>query len=126
MERWFLVGAGSALGGILRYALARLIPPVPGGWPVATMAANLGGCFAIGLIAALLVARLPEGGESLRLFWMTGVLGGFTTWSAFALETSLLLGGGQTLRGVLYLASTVVGCVVAAFAGRAVAGLLAS
>ncbi len=119
MSPWVLVALGSASGGVLRYALARLIPSVPGGWPLATMLVNLIGCFAIGCVAALIVTRAPAGGEGLRLFWMTGVLGGFTTWSAFALETTLLLGGGQSLRGALYVLATVIGCIAAAFAGRA-------
>lgn len=124
MERWILVGVGSAIGGILRYALARWFVPVPGGWPVATMTANVLGSFAIGLIAALLVARAPENSENLRLFCMTGILGGFTTYSAFALESSLLLGGGQTLRAAAYVVATVLVCLAAVFAGRASAALL--
>ncbi len=125
MERWLFVGVGSALGGMLRYTLARWFVPVPGGWPVATMIANVLGSFAIGLVAALLVARAPENSENLRLFCMTGVLGGFTTYSAFALESSLLLGGGQTLRAIAYIATTVIVCLAAVLAGRAVVSLLA-
>ena len=113
------------LGGMLRYTLARWFVPVPGGWPVATMIANVLGSFAIGLVAALLVARAPENSENLRLFCMTGVLGGFTTYSAFALESSLLLGGGQTLRAIAYIATTVIVCLAAVLAGRAVVSLLA-
>lgn len=125
MERWLFVGVGSALGGLLRYALARWFVPVPGGWPIATMTANVVGSFLIGLLAAVIVARAPENSENLRLFCMTGVLGGFTTYSAFALETSLLMGGGQTLRAMAYLVLTVVACLAAVFAGRAFAAVFA-
>ena len=124
MSSWWLVAVGSACGGMLRYGLARLFPTLPDAWPLATMLANLSGCFAIGVVAALIALRAPETGEGLRLFWMTGVLGGFTTWSAFALESTLLLGGGQALRGGLYLLVTVIGCIAAAFAGRAAVALL--
>jgi CrcB protein len=124
MERWALVAAGSAIGGVLRYALARWFVPVPGAWPVATMTANVVGSFAIGFTAALLLLRAPEHSENLRLFVMTGVLGGFTTYSAFAVETSLLLGGGQTLRALGYVLATVSVCLAAVFAGRACASLL--
>ena len=124
MNRWLLVAVGSALGGVLRYALARWFVPVPGGWPVATMTANVAGSFAIGLVAALLL-RAPESSENLRLFCMTGVLGGFTTYSAFALETSLLIGGGQALRAVGYVIMTVLVCLLAVLAGRACASIFA-
>jgi CrcB protein len=90
------------------------------------MAANVVGSFAIGLTAALLLLRAPESSENLRLFVMTGVLGGFTTYSAFALETSLLLSGGQSLRAVSYAAITLVVCLGAVFAGRVFASLFAS
>lgn len=125
MERWLYVGVGSALGGLLRYALARWFVPVPGGWPIATMTANVVGSFLIGLLAAVIVARAPENSENLRLFCMTGVLGGFTTYSAFALETSLLMGGGQTLRAIAYALATVAACLAAVFAGRALAAVFA-
>lgn len=121
MERWAFVGFGSALGGMLRYALARWIIPVPGGWPIATMTANVLGSFAIGFVAALLVLRAPENSENLRLLCMTGVLGGFTTYSAFALESGLLLAGGQSLRAAAYVVVTVVLCLTAVMAGRACA-----
>lgn len=126
MLRWGLVAIGSALGGVLRYGLARWIVPVPGGWPVATMTANMVGSFAIGLLAALLLLRAPENSENLRLFVMTGVLGGFTTYSAFALETSLLLSGGQTLRAAGYVVATVLACLAAVLAGRALGTLFVS
>jgi fluoride ion exporter CrcB/FEX len=76
------------------------------------------GSFAIGLLSVVLSAR-AGGAETARLFWMTGVLGGFTTYSAFALETVTLAGAGEALRAAAYVAVTVLACLVAAFAGRA-------
>jgi CrcB protein len=59
--------------------------------------------------------------EALRLFWMTGVLGGFTTYSAFALETVTLAESGAVLRAAAYVSLTVLLCIAAAAAGRVLA-----
>jgi CrcB protein len=119
---WLLVALGSALGGVLRYALARFVPVGGSGWPIATLVANLAGCFAIGLLYAWIATR-GANAENARLFWMTGVLGGFTTFSAFALEASVLGGSSSVALAVTYVAATVIGCVALAFAGRALGAL---
>lgn len=124
MNPWLAVALGSALGGVGRYGLSRLWPWVPGGWPTATMTVNLLGSFAIGLLSVGLSAR-AGGAETARLFWMTGVLGGFTTYSAFALETVTLAGAGEAMRAAAYVVVTVLVCLVAAFAGRALGMMLA-
>ena len=124
MSPWLAVALGSALGGVGRYGLARQWPWVPGGWPTATMTVNLLGSFAIGLLSVVLSAR-AGGAETARLFWMTGVLGGFTTYSAFALETVTLAGAGEAMRAAAYVGVTVLVCLVAAFAGRALGMMLA-
>lgn len=124
MSPWLAVALGSALGGVGRYGLSRLWPWVPGGWPTATMTVNLLGSFAIGLLSVVLSAR-AGGAETARLFWMTGVLGGFTTYSAFALETVTLAGAGEAMRAAAYVVVTVLVCLVAAFAGRALGMMLA-
>lgn len=119
---WILVGLGGALGSITRYGAYRLWPTSPGGWPVPTFTVNVLGSFAIGLLYMYVSAR-GDGADNARLFWMTGVLGGFTTYSAFALETALL---GISLTGIAYVAATVVGCLLAAIAGMKVGTLLFS
>ena len=121
MPLWIWVALGSAAGGVARYAIARLWPTVPGGWPLATMAVNVVGSFAIGWLSALLASRAAAGDatETLRVFLMTGVLGGFTTYSAFALETVTLGSSGEVLRAAAYVVATVVLCLAAALAGRA-------
>lgn len=124
MSPWLAVALGSALGGVSRYGLSRLWPWVPGGWPTATITVNLLGSFAIGLLSVGLSAR-AGGAETARLFWMTGVLGGFTTYSAFALETVTLAGAGEAMRAAAYVVVTVLVCLVAAFAGRALGMMLA-
>ena len=117
---WMWVGIGGALGSLARYGAYRLWPSSPGGFPVPTFTVNLLGSFAIGLLYMYVAAR-GASAENARLFWMTGVLGGFTTYSAFALETALL---GFSLTGLAYMAVTVIGCLAAAFAGLKMGSLV--
>src|SRR5436190_1503170 len=117
---WLLVGAGGALGSMARYGAYRMWPA--GGWPVPTFVVNLLGSFAIGLLYMYVAAR-GGSADNARLFWMTGVLGGFTTYSAFALESALL---GFSMTGVTYVAATVVGCLLAAAAGLKMGTFLVS
>jgi fluoride exporter len=119
---WLLVAVGGALGSLLRYGAYRLWPSSPGGWPVPTFTVNLVGSFAIGLIYMYVAAR-GVGTENARVFWMTGVVGGFTTYSAFALETALL---GFNVTGIAYVAATVVLCLLATLLGMKVGALLIS
>ncbi len=119
---WLLVALGGALGSLARYGASRMWPSSPGGWPVPTLTVNLLGSFAIGLIYMYVAAR-GVSADNARLFWMTGVLGGFTTYSAFALESVLL---GFSTTGVAYVLTTLVGCLLAALAGLKVGTVLVS
>ena len=119
MRPWLYVAVGSALGGMARYAVSLVLPLLPGRWPLATMLVNLTGSLLIGILSVALGLRV--GGPDLaRLFWLTGVLGGFTTYSAFALETALMAESGTNFRALLYVLATVIGCFAAALAGRAI------
>ncbi|MFN8557466.1 MAG: fluoride efflux transporter CrcB [Dehalococcoidia bacterium] len=123
--RLLLALAGGALGSGLRYLgsqgmAARLGLTFPWG----TLAVNLAGSFLIGLIATLADERGAVGWR-LRLFLITGVLGGFTTFSAFSLETLRLVGQGQPLRAGLYVAGSVALGLLAAAAGIALGRALA-
>jgi len=119
---WLLVAIGGAAGSLARYAAYRMWPASPGGWPVPTLAVNLLGSFAIGLLY-MYVATRGASADNARLFWMTGVLGGFTTYSAFALESTLL---GFSMTGIAYLLVTVAGCLLAAVLGMKAGALLVS
>lgn len=118
---WLWVAAGGALGSMARHGVARLWPATPGGFPVPTLTVNLLGCFAIGVVHAWLVSRSGISGDGARLFWMTGVLGGFTTYSAFALESSLL---GFSWTGVVYVLVTLAGCIGGAWLGKLIGAAL--
>ena len=117
---WLWVAIGGAAGSVARYGAYRLWPTGSAGWPVPTFTVNLVGSFCIGLLYMYVAAR-GASADNARLFWMTGVLGGFTTYSAFALETALL---GFSLTSVAYVAATVAGCLLCAVAGMKAATLL--
>jgi fluoride exporter len=115
-----LVFLGGGIGSVLRYAVgveaARRLgaPTLAGGWPWGTFAVNLVGCIAIGLCYRLL--PLPaDGPADVRLLVMTGVLGGFTTFSAFSLEVAQLAMRGDARGAALYVAAS-VGCCLAGVA----------
>ena len=119
--RWRSVGlvfVGGTLGTGLRYGLSGLTPPLAG-VPVATLAVNVLGSFVLGLLLEwLLRAGSDEGWrQDLRLGVGTGVLGGFTTYSALATDTASLLSGGHPGRAVGYAVATLVLGLVAAASG---------
>lgn len=103
-----LVMAGGAIGAALRFHLGsaafRLFGP---GWPWGTLGANVLGGLAMGLFAGWLSTR-AAGGESLRLFFAVGLLGGFTTFSSFSLETLLMIERGEILSAAVYVATSVL------------------
>ena len=110
------VMAGGAIGAGLRY-LAALSLPVRGGWPWGTFAVNILGGFAMGLLAASL---MKEGAsEGVRLFMGVGILGGFTTFSAFSLEGFRMIELGQWGLALGYALASVIGSIAALAAGYA-------
>lgn len=104
MTAWLLVAAGGAIGACTRYGVGRLLGG--GLWPSATFAVNLVGGLLMGLLAGWLAAR--GGSEGARLFLGVGLLGGFTTFSAFSLELWLLIGKGAWGVALGYAAASVV------------------
>jgi CrcB protein len=113
------VAVGGAFGAAVREAVEKGIPTPAGGFPVATLLINLVGAFLLGALVEALVRRGTDVDRRRhwRLLLGTGFLGGFTTYSTFAVETDLLVRGGQPLTAVGYLAATVVGGLVASGAG---------
>ncbi|MDT9013215.1 fluoride efflux transporter CrcB [Novosphingobium sp. APW14] len=112
------VAAGGGVGAWLRFAVGRMIGATP--FPVATLTINVLGSIAMGLLAGWL-ARHSDGGEQWRLLLGVGVLGGFTTFSAFSLEIALMIERGAMTQAAIYIALSLLGGVGGLFAGLALA-----
>jgi CrcB protein len=120
MSNLLWVGCGGFVGSILRYLVS--------GWtqqsmdsatfPWGTLAVNAIGCFVVGALSYLADARGLLHAEA-RLFLVVGVVGGFTTFSAFGNETLNLLRDGENVAAALNVGANVVLCLVAAWLGRA-------
>lgn len=115
---WVLVACGGAVGAMSRYALGLYISQPQQVFPWATWWTNLLGCFCAGLFFAL-SQRFPILQQEARLLLMVGVLGGFTTFSSFGLETFLLLKQGQWFVALSYAVSSLVIGVIALAVGYA-------
>lgn len=117
--------AGGALGTFLRYAVSLLALPISRDLPWGTIIINIVGSFVIGLFGTLTLAsgRFPAS-ENLRLFVMVGICGGFTTFSAFSLQTLDLLRSGATTRAAINIVVSVSLCVAAVAAGHLIAACL--
>jgi CrcB protein len=108
------VALGSALGGLLRWFVGLGLNGLPTWFPLGTLAVNAGGGFAIGLAGAWFAHR-PD--ELLRLLLVTGLLGGFTTFSAFSGESLALLQRGAWGPALLHVTAHVLGGVACAALG---------
>jgi fluoride exporter len=116
------IAAGGALGASLRWLLASAVQARAGtDFPFGTLAVNVLGCAALGACAAWLAAPGDPSREALQLFLVVGVLGGFTTMSAFAWETASLLDAGLSARALLYLLASNTLCVLSAWGAFTVA-----
>ena len=109
MKGILLVGLGGFIGSVARYKLGGLVLHLSAQerFPYSTFAVNLLGCLAIGLLAGL-TERYELFGPGTRLFLFTGLLGGFTTFSAFGLDALLLLRRSEFLVAALYAGASVV------------------
>ena len=113
-----IVALGGAIGSILRYKIGGFALHHTQSWnfPVSTFSINVAGCFAIGVLAAL-VEHHDLFSPSLRLLLFTGLLGGFTTFSALGYESVFLLRRGLVSVAGSYVALSVVGGLLAVGAG---------
>jgi CrcB protein len=116
------VALGSAVGGVARWALGAAVQRsvAPGGFPVGTLAVNLLGSFAIGVLLHWTADRSVASPET-RALLTTGFCGGFTTFSAFSAETVELAAGGAWGRAAVYVALSVTLALAATAAGLALA-----
>jgi CrcB protein len=115
MGAWIAVAVGGALGSMARFWLAGAMAALTGPrFPWGTLLINIVGSFVIGLVGAFTmtperVVMQPD----LRIFLMTGICGGFTTFSAFSLQTLELLQAGEAVSALGYAVGSVVLCVIA-------------
>lgn len=107
---------GGALGALARWGLGVALPSPAGGWPIATLVVNLTGCLLIGVLLAVLAARAPAR-PWLRPFLATGVLGGYTTYSTFAVDVVRLADAGAWSTALGHVLASVIGGVLAVAAG---------
>jgi fluoride exporter len=113
-----VISAGGVLGALARYGLTVAFPPVPGHFPWTTFGINVTGCLLIGVLMVL-VTDLWAGRRLLRPFLGVGVLGGYTTFSTYAVDIRGLVQNGAPLVAAVYLVGTVVAAICAVFAGVA-------
>jgi CrcB protein len=116
---WIAIAIGGALGSLARHGVNHV---VHGRWlttrfPVGTVAVNLSGCFIIGLLAGLVASGRLDLRAPAREFVFVGLLGGFTTFSSFGLDTLLLARGGSTGQAALNIALQVIGGLAAVWLG---------
>lgn len=116
MRYVLLVGFGGFIGSILRYALTRFVQQrFLSEFPVGTISVNIIGCVVIGIVFALADRNFLSGDS--RLFLATGICGGFTTFSAFSIETMTLIRESEWLYASLYVISSVILGLLATFGG---------
>ncbi|MDB5472738.1 MAG: crcB [Devosia sp.] len=115
---YLLVGMGGALGAMARFGLGSAINRL---WahpfPLATLIINIVGSVMMGLVVGAMAKLTPALGETVRLFIAVGLLGGFTTFSAFSLDTVLLIERGELVLAMAYVLLSVVVCVIGLYCG---------
>ena len=124
MGPYVIIFAGAGLGGMARHAVNMAAARLGFAFPWGTIAVNVAGSFLMGVLAAWFASRtgVPQ---HVKLFLTTGVLGGFTTFSAFSLDAALMWERGAFVQMALYAGGSVVLAVAGLFAGMAAVRFLA-
>jgi CrcB protein len=119
MGAWIAVAVGGAMGSVARFWLASAMTVLTGPrFPWGTLLINVVGSFVIGLVAGMTLTPGRVGMHpDIRIFLMTGVCGGFTTFSAFSLQTLELLQNGDVVPAFGYAIGSVVLCVIGTYCG---------
>jgi CrcB protein len=118
-----VVAIGGALGAVARYGVAQLVTIAPDGFPWATFWTNLSGAFVLGCFSTFVIERLAPT-RFLRPFFAVGFLGSYTTFSALAVESVLLIEHDHVTLAVGYTLASVVAGLVLAYLGMVLARLL--
>ena len=117
MKLLLLASAGGALGAGVRFIVYQQVARLSGAtFPWATLIVNVVGSLLIGVLIAVLLDRLPDA-AGLRAFFIAGVLGGFTTFSAFSIDVVALIERAEIMQAMLYVLGSVVLSVVACWIG---------
>lgn len=117
MWNYVAVALGGVVGCCARYGVTQAVQAFYGkNFPLATLIINVVGCLLMGFLFYATLERVNVS-QSMRVAILTGVLGGFTTFSAFAIETLLLAEGGKLAHAVLYVTLSVVLCLLAVYLG---------
>lgn len=120
------IALGGAIGGVARYSVSLALPTRPNHFPWDTFLINVSGSLVLGLLVVLLAERFPPSRYA-RPFIGTGIIGAYTTFSTFGVETDLLIRGGHLGIAAAYALGTLAGGLIAAWigvvAGRELAGL---
>ncbi len=124
---WLLIASGGALGSVARFWLSMTVQHrfLSSGFPIGTLSVNILGSLLVGFCYAVISGRFADN-ELLRAFFIFGILGGFTTFSTFSLETVDLAQSGFWFKALLNIIASVLTCVAAAAAGVAVGRFFAA
>mgnify|MGYP002777377136 CR=1 FL=1 len=126
MNTILAIAAGGAIGSVLRYITSSKIMQVLGsGFPYGTFSVNLIGSFLMGILIGLL-AKYFAGNQTIHAFLTVGLLGGFTTFSAFSLDTLVLLQRGDFLIAAAYILSSVILSVAGLWFGLSIMRIILS
>lgn len=113
-----LIFLGAGLGGVCRFGISNVIYSIFGRqFPYGTLVVNISGCFLMGLLFALLIERVDGFGPQLRSLLLIGLLGGYTTFSSFSIETINLLENGAWLSAFLNIFFSVAFGICATWLG---------
>ena len=118
MNNTALIFIGAGFGGVLRYWVSNFIYLLLGKqFPYGTLFVNVSGCFLMGFLFILIVERFNGLSSPLRALLLIGLLGGYTTFSSFSIETINLFENGDWLNGLLNIFLSTTICIVAAWLG---------
>lgn len=114
MKGCLFVGLGGAIGSVFRYLISLIPLNNANGFPFKTLLINILGSFIIGLITAF-AGKRTDISPDMILFLTTGICGGFTTFSTFALESSTLIQNGKLFSAVIYISASIIISIAAVF-----------